>query len=104
MIHRKFKKGVLFMYYENLLKEGKIGDLTLKNRIVMSPMGTNLATSEGEVSEHQIAYYEERAKGGTGLIIVEFTCVEGELGKGHINQLKIDHDRFVPGMHRLANA
>jgi 2,4-dienoyl-CoA reductase-like NADH-dependent reductase (Old Yellow Enzyme family)/thioredoxin reductase len=92
------------MKYPHLFKQGRIGGLVIKNRIVMPPMGTNLAGPDGEVTDHQIAYYEERAKGGTGLIIVEFTSVEYQLGKGMTNQLRIDEDRFIPGFHRLANA
>ena len=92
------------MHYPNIFKEGKIGNLTLKNRIVMPPMGTNLAGPEGEVTDQLIAYYEERAKGGTGLLIVEFTCVDYEYGKGFSRQLRLDDDRFIPGIHRVANA
>lgn len=92
------------MSYQNLLKEGQIGNLTLKNRIVMPPMGTNLAGSEGEVTDELVAYYEERAKGGTGLIIVEFTCIDYEYGKGFIRQLRLDDDCFIPGIHRIADA
>ncbi|NMD68663.1 FAD-dependent oxidoreductase [Bacillus sp. DNRA2] len=91
------------MDYQNVFKEGKIGKVTLKNRIVMPPMGTNLAGSEGEVTDQLVAYYEERAKGGTGLIIVEFTCIDYEYGKGFIRQLRLDDDRFIPGIQRLAN-
>lgn len=97
-------KGRFQMQYPNLFKEGKIGNLTLKNRIVMPPMGTNLAGPEGEVTDQLIAYYEERAKGGTGLIIVEFTCIDYEYGKGFIRQLRLDDDRFIPGINELANA
>lgn len=92
------------MKYQNMFKEGKIGGLNLKNRIVMPAMGTNLAGIEGEVTDHLIAYYEERAKGGTGLIITEFTCIDYEYGKGFVRQLRLDDDRFTPGIHRLANA
>lgn len=92
------------MNNQNIFKEGKIGDLTLKNRIVMPPMGTNLAGVEGEVTDHLIAYYEERAKGGTGLIIIEFTCIDYEYGKGFVRQLRFDDDRFIPGIQRLANS
>ncbi|WP_318504058.1 FAD-dependent oxidoreductase [Bacillus sp. T3] len=92
------------MYFKNMFKEGQIGSLTLKNRIVMPPMGTNLAGSEGEVTDELIAYYEERAKGGTGLIIVEFTCIDYEYGKGFIRQLRLDDDRFIPGINKIANA
>lgn len=91
------------MGYQNLFKEGKIGSLTVKNRIVMPPMGTNLAGFNGEVTDELIAYYEERAAGGTGLIIVEFTCIDYEYGKGFVRQLRLDDDRCIPGMFRLAN-
>jgi 2,4-dienoyl-CoA reductase-like NADH-dependent reductase (Old Yellow Enzyme family)/thioredoxin reductase len=91
------------MRYPNIFKEGKIGNLTLKNRMVMPPMGTNLAGPEGEVSDQLLAYYEERAKGGTGLMIIEFTCIDYEYGKGFIRQLRLDDDTFIPGIRRLAN-
>lgn len=51
-----------------LFKKGKIGNLTIKNRIVMSPMGTS-ADPDGGYGPKAIRYYEERAKGGFGLII-----------------------------------
>jgi len=90
--------------YSHLFETGRIGTLTVKNRIVMPAMATNLAGPNGEITDHQIAYYEERAKGGTGLIIVEFTCIDYEWGKGLMNQLRFDEDRFIAGFARLANA
>ncbi|WP_251554813.1 NAD(P)/FAD-dependent oxidoreductase [Neobacillus muris] len=92
------------MSYRHLFEKGRIGSLTLKNRVVMPAMATNLAGHNGEVTDHQIAYYEERAKGGTGLIITEFTCIDYSLGKGMSNQLRFDEDRFTSGFARLANA
>lgn len=92
------------MNYTHLFNKGTIGKLTLKNRIVMPPMETNLSGPEGEITDHQIRYYEERAKGGTGLIIVEMTSVEYKYGKASAAQTRIDDDRFIPGFHRLANA
>lgn len=70
----------------------------------MPAMGTNLAGAHGEVTDHLIRYYEERAQGGTGLIITEFTSIDYEYGKGMTNQLRIDDDRFLTGFYRLANA
>src|SRR6476659_4659440 len=86
--------GNLHMGYEHLFEKGKIGDLTLKNRVVMPGMSTNLAGPNGEITDHQIRYYEERAKGGTGLIITEFTTIDSELGRAGANQLRIDGDHF----------
>ena len=51
------------MKYEKLFEKGKIGKLTLKNRIVMTPMGTGFAAASGEASEEITKFYEERAKG-----------------------------------------
>ncbi|KMQ50973.1 NADH:flavin oxidoreductase [Chitinispirillum alkaliphilum] len=90
--------------YLNLLSNGKIGPITTKNRVVMPPMGTQLASVNGEISDHMIQYYEERAAGGTGLIIMEVVCIEGELGKAIPNQLRIDDDKFISGLSRIAAA
>ena len=46
----------------------QVGNITLKNRIAMSPMGTS-ADPDGGYGNKAIRYYEERAKGGYGLII-----------------------------------
>lgn len=51
-----------------LLKKGRIGNMELKNRVVMAPMGTT-ADGDGGYSARTIRYFTERAKGGTGLII-----------------------------------
>lgn len=51
-----------------LLEKGKIGNLEIPNRVVMAPMGTK-SEPDGSVSDRDIYYFEERAKGGTGLII-----------------------------------
>lgn len=51
-----------------LFEKMKIGNVTLKNRIVMSPMGTSVEP-DGGYAPKAIRYYEERAKGGFGLII-----------------------------------
>ena len=48
-----------------------IGKLAIQNRIVMPPMATNYTSPEGFVTDRQIAYYVERAKGGVGYITVE---------------------------------
>ena len=49
-----------------LLTKGRIGKMELKNRIVMAPMGTT-GDADGGYSARSIEYFEERAKGGTGL-------------------------------------
>lgn len=85
-----------------LLDPISIGTLRLKNRIVMPPMATNKATSNGEVTESQIKHYTERAK-GVGLIIVEHSYVTPS-GKLSLNQLGIYDDKLIPGLSKLVKA
>ncbi|MFP4417950.1 MAG: FAD-dependent oxidoreductase [Chitinispirillaceae bacterium] len=92
------------MKFDHLFKPGSIGSLSLKNRIVMPPMGTVQAGPNGEMTDHLIAYYTERAAGGTGLIITEIVCVEPELGKATTCQLRLDDNSFIPGFSRLASS
>ncbi|MGB4514726.1 MAG: FAD-dependent oxidoreductase [Bacillota bacterium] len=80
----------------------KIGNMELRNRMVMPPMVTNLAHDDGSVSSKTRAYYGARAKGGIGLIIVEAANVH-PLGKGFANGLDIHSDRFIPGLRSLAD-
>ena len=72
--------------YKNLFSEGKIGNLNVRNRIVMPPMGTNFANADGSVSQTLIDYYTERACGGVGLIIVEIVCVDSPVGKALVGK------------------
>lgn len=88
----------------SLFSATRIGTLDLKNRVVMLPMGTRLADSEGFVTDETLEYYQERAKGGAGLIIVEITCVDAPVGKVFPRMLVIDDDKYIPGLARLANA
>jgi 2,4-dienoyl-CoA reductase-like NADH-dependent reductase (Old Yellow Enzyme family)/thioredoxin reductase len=89
--------------YPNLFSPGYIGNLSVPNRIVMAPMATNYASETGGVTDTLIDYYEARAKGGTGLIIVENCCVDYPGGKAGATQLRLDEDRFIPGISRLVD-
>ena len=80
-----------------------IKGLVLKNRLIMPPMATNMATEDGEVTDRHIRHYTTRARGGVGLIIIEHTYVsrDGRLSQG---QLGLYDDRLVPGLKRLVEA
>lgn len=93
------------MAYPRLFEPFRIGNLQLKNRIAMAPMETHLGEPDGSVNSDVIAYYSERAKGGAGLILVEFTCVDGRDGfSSNVPQLRLDNDRYKVGHARLASA
>ena len=61
--------------FPRLFSPVKIGTLELKNRFVVPPMATNLAHDDGTVSPELIDYWVARAKGGFGLLMVEFTAI-----------------------------
>ncbi len=68
------------MKYELLFTPVKVGNITIKNRFAMAPMGPlGLADAEGGWNQRGIDYYTERAKGGTGLIITGVTFSDCEV-------------------------
>lgn len=55
--------------YEKMFSPIRINNLTLKNRLVMAPMGNiDMCEETGRPNEKMLKYFEERAKGGVGLI------------------------------------
>ncbi|MBI2831521.1 MAG: FAD-dependent oxidoreductase [Chloroflexi bacterium] len=94
-----------------LFEPGKIGRLSLKNRLVMAAMGIGgLAEGDGRFSQRAIDYYEARARGGTGLIIagaaktqrsellayaplINDIVIDGKLAVGRLSELvDVVHD------------
>ena len=53
--------------YPKIFEPITIKRTTIKNRIAMTPMGTNYGETSGEMSNRHMNYYSLRAKGGTGL-------------------------------------
>ena len=76
-----------------------IHTLTVRNRFVLPGMVTDMAVDGGYVTERLLSYYEERAKGGVGLVIVEATSIDVS-GKTFLHGLDISDDRFIPGLPR----
>ena len=89
--------------FRYLLSPARIGNMTVRNRMVMPPMGTNYASDDGFITERLVRYYEARAEGGTGLIIVEVAAVAPE-GKAISHQIGIWADKFIPGLRYLAES
>lgn len=90
--------------YNQLFNPLTVKRMTLKNRIVMAPMGTNFAEHNGEMSYTHINYYELRAKGGTGLLIVENANIDFPQGSNGTTQLRIDKDSYIPRLYKLCNS
>ena len=86
-----------------LAQKGKIGNVELKNRMVMAPMGDLTANPDGTVSDASIAYYGARAKGGIGLIITGIVRINNADGTAGPNQLSLADDSYIPGFKRLVD-
>jgi 2,4-dienoyl-CoA reductase-like NADH-dependent reductase (Old Yellow Enzyme family) len=78
-----------------------IGDITLKNRIVMSPMCQYSAT-DGFASDWHLVHYGARASGGAGLIIMEATAVSPE-GRITPGDLGIWNDDHIQGLKKIVS-
>jgi len=94
--------------FKKIFEPANIGRMQLKNRIVMPPMGTNYAEAGGAVSQRMLDYYEARARGGAGLIIVEGSapsvrCSISFQG-GPSYQASLGDDKFIPGWRKLTDA
>ena len=90
------------MEYSMLFGPLKIGNVEIKNRIVMAPMMMGFGQFNGNATEKMINYYEERAKGGTGLIITEITRVNDLTGASSFGQLAASKDRNIESISCLA--
>jgi hypothetical protein len=89
------------MQEDKIGKPETIGNLTVRNRIVMAPMISNLCNPDGSTSESHMAYLEERAKGGVGLIITEYSYIDRRNSRGSRNQMGLYNDEFIPKLRRL---
>ncbi len=90
--------------YSKLFSPMTIKHLTIPNRIIMTPMGSNYAKQNGEMSQLHMDYYEQRAKGGAGLLIVENACVDYPCGSNGTTQLRIDQDSYIPRLYKLCES
>ena len=86
----------------NLLDILRVKGLTLKNRIVMPPMGTEYATAKGAVTQKLIEHYTQRSK-NLGLQIIEhsYVALEGRISK---RQLGAYDDNLVLGLKKLSRS
>jgi len=86
--------------FKKVFEPASIGRMQLKNRIVLPPMGTGYAGKD-TVSQRMLDYYEARARGGTGLIIVEGS--PPGLQCARLQQVSLGDDRFIPEWQKVAD-
>lgn len=81
----------------------RIGKMEVKNRIVMSPMGLNAAHADGTIDDDEIHYFEERAKGGAGLIIIGCQFLDKQLAQGSLEGY-LDSTYVIPQLTNLCES
>ncbi|MBP1845710.1 NADPH2 dehydrogenase [Rhizobium petrolearium] len=82
---------------------GRIGSLTLANRIVMPPMQRYEGTAEGFATGYHVNHYARRARGGVGLVILESTAISPE-GRLMGDDIGIFSEAHALALSRIAAA
>ncbi|MDO4536404.1 MAG: FAD-dependent oxidoreductase [Clostridium perfringens] len=92
--------------FEHLLKAGEIGNMTLRNHVIMGPTETHFASSDGQVTQPEIDYYVQRAKGGVGLIVTHQMAGNTKIDPidPYPRSLRLDDDAYIPMLSELTEA
>lgn len=92
------------MQYKKLFEPGKIGSLTIKNRIVMAPLAMGCAEKDQTIGAEFMAYLMERAKSDVGLIILENTRIDDEHGVAAERQASVARDEHIAPLAKAVEA
>ncbi len=87
----------------DLFESDYIGNVEIKNRMVMAPMISNICNPDGGINDNYISYMERRALGGFGLLITEYAYINDDNSKGSPNELGIISKSYLPKMKRLTD-
>ena len=90
--------------YPHLFSPLRIGNIRMKNRIIAAPTSPSMITTEGHFTPEMIAYLEEKAKGGAGVVTYGEAIVHSATGKSHNKQLQLDSFGVKQGMAQAARA
>ena len=91
------------MKYPNLFQPITIGNMTVKNRIFQSPVGSHLAGEDFQVTDEMLAYYDARLRGGMGLMTTEYVLVTENTNYGTYHNLGLHEDRTIAEMKKLTD-
>ena len=81
----------------------QVGPLTLANRLMALPVYTGYAYPDGMVSPMLVKHYARLGQSGVSVVVAANAAVAAD-GIGSTYNLRADHDRFIPGLARLAAA
>ncbi|WP_200821231.1 hypothetical protein [Oceanicoccus sp. KOV_DT_Chl] len=89
-------------HFPLLSSAATIGAMALKNRMVMSPMTTAYCNDDQTPSERLIRYFEERAKGGVGLITMELITIDESHRYMH-RSMTLAEDKYIDAHRRITD-
>lgn len=89
--------------FEKLFTPYKFRTFEVPNRVIMPPMAIYVPGSNGYVTQGLVDYYEARAKGGVGYIIVNATSVSPSGGTSHPNMTALHDDSHIEGFRELVD-
>lgn len=78
------------------------GNKTVKNRVVVPPMASQTATTEGFITQETLQHYKKLSEADSGILMVEYTYVHPS-GRSEENQLGIATDEHVDDLTALAS-
>lgn len=87
-------------FYPHLFQKGKVGNLTVKNRIIRNSMGTYLANPDCSVTIHNVKAAAEAASGGCGIVFMDNVVIKDMYHMG----LSASNDTYIPGLSMMAEA
>ncbi|MFV0450797.1 MAG: FAD-dependent oxidoreductase [Propioniciclava sp.] len=90
--------------FDRILAPVSLGKLPLRNRVIMVPMGTEMGDRAGHLTDQEVAYYAERAKGGAGLVCTGINAVTDDYEVINAGLGRVDTDAATPGLRALADA
>jgi 2,4-dienoyl-CoA reductase-like NADH-dependent reductase (Old Yellow Enzyme family)/thioredoxin reductase len=90
--------------FEHVLSPFTFGNVTVKNRIELAPACYMLTTHDGFVTREMIAYYQNFARGGAGIVTIGESPIDFEYAKGHEFQLNLGDDKVINGLSRIVEA
>src|SRR3972149_11579273 len=90
--------------YSNLCSPLKIGNVTLRNRMVSAPMAYPDITAEGYVTKEASAFYELRAKGGAAVVTLSECIVHIKTGMSHNRHINLQDEGVLAGLTEAARS
>jgi 2,4-dienoyl-CoA reductase-like NADH-dependent reductase (Old Yellow Enzyme family)/thioredoxin reductase len=90
--------------FQHVLSPFQFGNVEVKNRIEFGPASHMLASHDGYVTREMVAYYQNIARGGAGIVTIGESPIDLEYAQAHQFQLNLGDDKVINGLSVLAEA